>query len=390
MRILMLHNRYQLRGGEDESTQAEALLLQQRGHDVDLVEWDNRNIAGESLVATGINAIWSRQVYSDLRRRLEQTRYDVAHVQNFFPLISPAAHHAIHRTGVPLVQALRNYRLLCINGLFYRSSSPCTSCAGRLGLVPGILHRCYRGSRAGSFAAAAMLSFHRAIRTWKETVDVFYTLSGFASRKLVEGGLPEDKLTVKPNFVYPDPGASSSERRSALFVGRLSPEKGVRTLIRAWRSLTDVPLRIIGDGPLGAFVEDAVAKLPHVEWLGQLDAAGVLQAMGSARFLVLPSEWYEPFGRTSIEAFSRGTPVIASAIGAMEEIVAHGETGLHFRAGDSRELAERARWAWEHPQDMAAMGRNARLEFEKRYAADSNYELLSEIYAQAIRNRSRR
>jgi glycosyltransferase involved in cell wall biosynthesis len=225
-----------------------------------------------------------------------------------------------------------------------------------------------------------MLAAHRALGTWTRNVDVFIAPSEICRRKLVEGGLPEAKILVKPHFVHPDPGQREGTGEYALFVGRLSPEKGVRPLLRAWQRLRDVPLAIVGDGPLLSEVEAAAGATGSIRVLGWRAASDVARIVRRARFLVFPSLWLEPFGRTIIEAFACGVPVLASPLGAAAELVRDGETGLHFRADEPTDIADKAAWLWARPAAAEAMGRRARGEFVEKYGAEANLRRLLEIY----------
>lgn len=386
MRILMLHNRYLIRGGEDEVTDSEIALLRQYGCQVDLLELDNQAIARNNLFQTGIDTIWSRASYRMVKFQLQNKPYDLVHIQNFFPLFSPSVHHAAKSTGLPVVQVLHNYRLLCLNGLFYRHGRVCEDCLGRSIPLPGVVHSCYRASRMGSMVVAGMLTAHRFLRTWQQQVDMFYTLSEFARDKLIAGGLPAARIIVKPNFVYPDPGPSRKDQRDfILLVSRLEVEKGILTTLRAWQDYDlRIPLKIVGDGPLASSIEAAARQMPYIEYLGRKKLDEVLDLMGKAHLVLFPTNWYETFGRVIIEAYSRETPVLVSDIGAGSTLVDEGRTGLHFRHGDAGDLAEKVRWAWEHAREIAEMGRNARGEYEEKYTAEKNFQMLMEIYQKAI------
>jgi glycosyltransferase involved in cell wall biosynthesis len=385
MKILMLHNRYLIRGGEDESTHIEASLVREHGHQVDLFEMDNLVIAEQGLFSTGINTIWSRQAYQAVRKRLREGRYDLLHVQNYFPLFSPSVYYAASAENIPVVQALRNYRLICLNVIFYRDGRNCEDCMHKLLPWPGILHACYRDSIPGSTIVAGMLVTHRLLRTWQRKVDIFYTLSTFARDKLVEGGLPAEKIVVKPNLVHPDPGVGENQRDYVFVVGRLVEEKGILTVLQAWEKYgLEVPLKIAGDGPLSSYVENMAKKLPGVEYLGKKSLTEIYALMGRARLLVFPTHWYEVFGRVIVEAYAKGTPVLVSDIGSSSALVTEAKTGLHFIPGDPASLAEKVKWLWEHPVELAEMGLNARREYETHYTGESNYKYLMDIYQQAL------
>ncbi len=381
MRILVIHNRYQIRGGEDECYEAEVSLLREMGHQVEVYEANNDRVAELGKLRLAADTVWSREAYQAVEHQLQKQRPDVVHVQNFFPLISPSVYYAAKAQNVPVVQTLHNYRLLCPNALFFRDGKVCEDCLGQIIPYPGVMHGCYRDSKVASAGVATMLSVHRAMNTWTTMVDSYITLTEFARQKFIAGGIPAEKIVVKPNFVRPEPEPGSGSGGYALFVGRLSVEKGLDTLLAAWEHLDNqIPLKIVGDGPLADQVVAATKRLPLIEWLGRKPMAQVHELMGEAKFLVFPSKWYETFGRVAIEAFAKGTPVIAANIGAIAELVDSGRTGLHFCPGDATDLAAKVKWLLANPAKLNQMRLQARIEFEDKYTANKNYEKLKEIY----------
>lgn len=384
MKVLMVHNHYQTRGGEDESFAAETALLRAHGHTVHTITEHNDRVHELGRARTAIRTVWSREANHAVRAAIQQHRPDVMHVQNTFPLLSPSIYSAAHAEHVPIVQSVRNYRLFCLNAYFHRDGHVCEDCLGHAIPWPGVKHRCYHDSAAGSVTVAAMLTTHRALRTWRRLPARFIAISEFTRNKCIEGGLDPALIDVKPNFVDPDPGPGRHAGGFALFVGRLSPEKGVDTLLHAWDGVDDLPeLRIIGDGPLSDRVASAAAGNPRVSYLGRSSSADVLSHMKDAAFLVFPTEWYETFGRVAIESFAAGTPVIASGIGAVAEVVQDGVTGLHVPPGDPSALRKRARWLSSNPAARADMGAAARRTYLDRYTAERNYQQLIDIYQRA-------
>ena len=386
--------------------QAEKAMLTAARHRVlpFVVHNDSIHASGAwESVKLSAQTVWSWESYQETKALLRREKPDVAHFHNTFPLISPSAYYACREAGVPVVQTLHNYRLLCPAATFRQNGSICEKCVTG-GLSNGVLHGCYRGSRAATAATALMLGAHRWLGTWSEAVDCYIALTEFSRRKFIEGGLPAEKIVVKPNFVAPDPleGCSGGvpiadsitadgahrpplQEGYTLYVGRLSHEKGVRTLLRAWQK-TSIPLRVVGDGPLRQELESDASSLglPQVCFHGHLTSDQLMPMIKRARFLIFPSEWYEGMPRVILEAFACGVPVIASRLGAMQEIVADGHTGLHFTAGDADDLAAKVAWAWTRPEEMQAMGRAARAEYETKYTAERNYQMLMGIYAKAI------
>jgi glycosyltransferase involved in cell wall biosynthesis len=384
MRALIVHNHYQIRGGEDEVFAAEVDLLRQYDHGVEVYSTTNDRVAQMKSWEAARETIWSSHSYQQIAALLQQSPYDVLHAHNTFPLISPAAYYAAQAAGVPVVQTLHNYRLLCANALFFRDGQVCEQCLPQPVPITGIKYGCYRESQAASAAVVAMLAWHRLRHTWTQQVDCYIALTEFARQKFIEGGLPAAKIKVKPNFVDPDPGMGEGTGGFLLFVGRLSTEKGLDTLLNAWK-LLDVPykLKIVGEGPLAPQVEAACAQSDQIEWLGRQPLKTVYDLMGQATGLIFPSKWYEPFGRVATEAFARGTPVIAADIGAIAEIVADGVTGLRFQPSDAADLARKVSQFLElrdRPafQQMRAAARN---EFLTKYTAAQNHAQLLEIYA---------
>jgi glycosyltransferase involved in cell wall biosynthesis len=332
--------------------------------------------------------IWNRETYLDLRSIIRDQRPHVMHAHNTFPLISPAAYAAAREAGLPVVQTLHNFRLVCANGLLFRNGRICEDCIGKTIPWPAVLHKCYRGSAAASAVVAAMLLYHRSRGTWQHNVDVFIALTEFARRKLIEGGLPAAKIVVKPNFVDWGVDAQSVSQEVKgdyiLFVGRLSAEKGIRTLIAAWSAFPGLPpLRIVGDGPLKDEVLGSAATNQLIQWLGYQPVPEIQRLLRGARALVLPSECYEMFPLVALEAYSMGIPVIGSRSGGLESVIEDGRTGLLFAAGDPRDLGDKVRWASAHQGAMASMGETARAVYLERYTGAVNYHLLRAVYARA-------
>lgn len=384
MRVLLVHNHYREPGGEDVAFAAECALLRRHGHEVFELREHNDRIDRIGRLRLAAGTIWSPKARKQLSALLRTVRPDVVHFHNTFPLISPSAYAACREAGVPVVQTLSNYRLLCPGANFVRSGRPCEECMRQDLPWPAVAHRCYRNSFAATATVSAMLTVHRTARTWTRLVDVFVTPTEFARSKFVEGGLPADRIRVKPNFVWPDPGTGRHDGGYALYAGRLSPEKGIETLVEAWRRLgADAPpLRVVGAGPLETMAEKRAG--PRVEFLGWRPREEVLALMQDAALLVFPSQCYESFGLALAEAYATGLPVVASRLGAMAEVVEHGRTGLHFTAGDADDLAAQVRRAFEDAAALAEMGRAARAVYEARCTAERNHALLMEIYRAAL------
>jgi glycosyltransferase involved in cell wall biosynthesis len=383
----MVHNRYRHAGGEDAVFEAESSLLARMGHTVAL--WEETNNSIEGLIGASCTALQS--VYSigharNMRQRIRGFKPDLVHIHNFFPRMSPSIHIACRRAGVPVVQTLHNFRLLCPAATFQSPDGVlCETCTRGIVPWPAMVRGCYRGGRLASLAVANMLAIHRVLGTWNRNVSRFIALSEFARSKFVAGGIAEDQIAVKPNYVEHDPGMGSARGGFALFVGRLTEDKGVGTLLRAWQSLQSGPkLKIIGNGPLASQVARAAAAFPAIQWLGACSREQVKQAMAEAAVLILPSTWYEAFPLVIAEAFAAGLPIIASRLGTMQEVIAEGKTGRLFTPGDAADLAGTVQWIFAHPYERETMRYSARAVYKRKYNAATNYGQLMAIYQDAL------
>lgn len=379
MKILIAHNAYQHAGGEDTVVEAEMALLRAHGHQVEIYAQHNNALNGMSPAAAALNAVWSQRTSNAVEPLCEQFRPDVIHAHNTFPLISPSLYWTASKIGIPVVQTLHNFRLLCPQANFLRDGEICEDCVGKLPWR-SVVHRCYRQSAAQSAVATVMLATHRLLGTYQERVTRYIALNRFARDKYVQGGLPLERLRIKPNFAQSEVRPQWEERHGGLYVGRLSVEKGLAVLAAAAPCLNGAPIRVIGSGPQEALARAAFGD----RYLGFEPLDRVMSRMQSARYLIVPSICHENFPRTIIEAFACGLPVIASRLGALADIVRDGVTGLLFNPGDAADLARSIAWAESHPAQMLRMGRAARAEYEAQYTPARNYEILMDIYEDAI------
>ncbi len=381
-RVLQVHTRYRQAAGEDEVVVAEKRLLEDSGVSVAQVIFDNprpgRRRRSLDPLAQGISAIWSRAAAQRVRNAIEANRSQVVHVHNTFIAASPSVYEAAEACGVPVVQTLHNYRLVCPAATVYRAGHPCTDCLGRAIPWPAVAHGCYRRSRAQSAVVAATLAVGRARGTYSRRIGAYLALTEFQRDLLVQGGLPAAKIQVVPNFLEPDPGVTDGLRSGFLFVGRLSKEKGLPTLARA-AALVPGTIRVAGGGPLTPLVQ-AAGRKGDLEVLGHLEKAAVFDQLREAVAMVLPSVWFEGLPVSVLEAYATGTPVIASRIGSLAELVRDGVTGLLATPGDERDLADHLRWASDHPAEMRQMGSNARREYETKYRGGVHLNALLDTY----------
>ncbi|MCQ8183165.1 glycosyltransferase [Methylomonas sp. SURF-1] len=387
MKILIVHNRYQQAGGEDSVVDAETELLAHHGHVVEKWNVDNSALSGglSGKIKVALSTCYSKASLTAADALLRSLNPDLVHVHNFFPQISPSIYDACRNNGIPVVQTLHNYRLICPGAFLMRAGKICEQCIDGTP-YQAALYGCYRNSRLGSLVVAHMVSRHRTLETWSTKVDRFIALTDFAKGKFVQAGFPADKISVKPNFVIAPPldtdsvgGARCHEQ--ALYVGRLSPEKGIGTLASAWGAITgDRVLTVVGSGELS----DGFAGLNNVHLLGFQNGRAINELMQRAGFLILPSVWYEGFPMVLLEAFANGLPVLASRVGSLAEIIREGETGLLFEPGNSGELAEKMRWLFENPAEQIRMGLNAKRAYSEKYTAEINYAQLAAIYNEVI------
>lgn len=386
MKVLFVHNRYQQRGGEDAVVDAEAALLASRGVEVERLDADNDAIhSAWAKIQVSIQQFsGAPEIKQRLARLLARFQPDVVHVHNWFPTISASIFRQCKSANVPVVHTIHNYRLLCVGATLFRDGHVCEDCIGKTFRMPGVRHRCYRESALGSGVGTAGMLAHWAAGTWHQSVDRFVALTEFSRRKLIEGGLPEDKIVVKPNFVYPEPQPGPGDGNYFLYAGRLTEEKGVRTLLECWKNGPDLsPLWIVGEGPLCEEVQCAAATLPNVEWLGLKSSAEVSGLMERAKATVCPSLWYEGMPRVVIESLAVGTPVVASHIGGYPEMIADGDSGALFATGNSGALLDRLR-ELEKTKRFGQMRPKARRRFLAEYTGEKNFSLLLNIYQGAM------
>jgi glycosyltransferase involved in cell wall biosynthesis len=392
MKLLIAHNRYRYPGGEDGVFFREAALLRSAGHDVvEYVPQNTETLNGGILgnVRTGIHTLRARDTARELRSILRKEKPQVVHFHNTFPLISPPAYYACKDAGVPVVQSLHNARFICPKATHYREGRVCEDCLGRGIAWPGVLHARYHSSHPQTAVVAGMIGVHRLLGTWREQVDAYIVFTEFFRLRFIAAGLPPEKIFLKPHFLTSDPGLKQEPGDYALFLGRLAPEKGIRTLLKAWQNLKHIPLVIAGCGPLQEEVRKFQQDNPSVRAVSHLPQQECFELIKGARFLIWPSEGYvETFGLVAIEAFACGLPVIASRVGAMAELVEDQKSGLHFEAGNPDDLAAKVAWAWNHPLEMETIGLSARAEYMNKYTAARNYDALMRVYHAAIQRKA--
>jgi glycosyltransferase involved in cell wall biosynthesis len=390
MRILQIHNFYQQPGGEDIVLANEEKLLTRHGHEVVQFLLHNDNIAGMSQISLASKTLWNSDAYRAVSQKIEKHGIDVVHAHNTFPLISPAVYYAARAAQVPVVQTLHNYRLLCPAATFFRDGALCEDCLGKAFPWPALAHHCYRESLSASSGTALLISAHRVVRTWATKVNAYIALSNFSRDKFVQGGLPRQRMSVKPNFVMDDPGIGSGngtgdEQPYVLFAGRLAREKGLHTLLKAWAKLTiPITLKIAGDGPLRGYVEALAQTTRNVQYLGYCARPRVYELMRNAALLVFPSEWYEASPLSVMEAMACGTPVLAADHGSLTEMIVPDQSGWLFPAGDAEALARSIESLFANEDLLRESRFSTRQYYDAHFAPGPNYDALMAIYSSVL------
>ena len=387
MKILLIHNFMQSSApsGEGVAFENDRRLLERGGHEVFTYTRHNDSITKSlsSRTHAAISLFWSRSAYRDIAALIRQHRPDVAHFHNTFPLLSVSGYRACRAQGVPVIQTLHNYRLVCPAGLLTREGTPCFECIDG-SLLNSVRHACYRQSHVASGLVAAMLAVNRGRGIYQDDVDCYICLTESARERFIRGGLPERKLTVRPNVLARPPAAGHGAGGYALFVGRLTPEKGPQTLVAAWEGI-DYPLRIVGDGQLRDQLQQQCLRTgTRATFEGVRSPDQVAELMREATFLVIPSECFEGFSITHLEALACGTPMIVSAIGALDELIEAPANGLKFTAGDATDLRRAALELLRNEPARASMRTNNLALFERRYTPRRALEQIEGIYRSVI------
>ncbi|MBD1395616.1 glycosyltransferase family 4 protein [Pontibacter sp. JH31] len=390
MRILSIHNYYKQAGGEDTVFHAEADLLEQHGHQVEKLTFSNKEVNSltEKLKAA-LGVMYNPDSARRVEERIKAFQPDVIHVHNFFPLLSPAVFYVAHRLQVPIVMTLHNYRLVCPSALLYYKGRVQLENLHKTFPWGAIRQKVYRNSAVQTASVVLTTGMHKLLGTWQHKVDKFIALTPGAAAMFRDSSLKlrPEQLAVKPNFTE-DLGIGEEVREDyMLYVGRLTPEKGIETLLNA-HEVQSFKLKIAGDGPLRERVENYAAENPEVEYLGFQNRAQILALLKKAKGLIFSSEWLETFGMTIVEAFSTGTPVIAAKIGGAEQLVEDGLNGLHYTPGHAAELADKVQQLVQEPKLALRLGNAARQSYEARYTPEANYHMLLSIYEDAMGTRS--
>lgn len=389
MKILLIHNQYQIRGGEEHNVKQIKELLEEKGHSVILYMLDNLGINSFSFwqrLFLPLQILFSFKSYREVINLIKNRAPDIAHIHNIFPLISPSIYYALKRMNVPVVQTVHNYRLLCPNGLFLNNEGKICEKCKRGNFFNAVIGKCYRNSYIQTFGMVLTLYLHRKLKTFTNKIDVFISPSNFLKKKLIEGGIPEEKIVIKPHFTKCKEVKPSYEfDNCAVYMGRLSREKGLFTLLKTWEEIPDITLKIMGNGPIRSELENFVIQkgITNVEFLGFIGGPKRFEVLKKAMFLIFSSECYENFPYAIIESFACGTPVIASRIGAVAELIKEGITGFLFEPGNPNDLLQKISMSIGNKELLLKMKHNARKLAEEQYSENIGYKNLMKVYQKA-------
>lgn len=384
MKILVIHNHYLERGGEDEVVAAEIELLKEHGHTVIVYEKSNKDIKKLPFFKKFFYVLkemsFSKTVYEEVKEIIKKEKPDIAHVHNIFLRITPSAYLALREENVPIVQTLHNFKFVCLNGTLFNNGKICEKCKNKR-FFNGVIRKCFRESFILSCVMARILYKEDA---FLRQIDSYIALSQFSMNKFIEFRLDKQRIFLKSNFLMTEPNIDIHDYDYGVFVGRLVDYKGIRTLMEAYKMNPSCNLKIVGVGPLEQEVSRVASTYKNMEWLGRLDKDSVFEVIKNSSFLVFPSEWYEMMGVVMLESFVLRKPVLASNLGAVKEYVLNGVNGILFEAGNAKDLAAKVLYLMSHERERIEMGKNAYKIYRKRFDKEKNYQDLIGIYTKII------
>lgn len=386
MRILFIHNRYQQPGGEERAVLSECLLLQQKGHTAEILYFDTEqtNSISEKM-KQAMRSVFNRRSYNITLQKINAFNPDIIHVHNLFFEASPSVLYAAKKKHIPVVATIHNYRLICSNALLIRNNSICELCVQKTFPLHGVYYKCYRSSALASATVTGITGIYKLLNNWKNNIHTYIFLTEFARKKIVHSSLRlfEQQGTVKPNFTN-DRGMGEINRENFfLFAGRISSEKGVDFLLKAFSNMPGEQLYIAGDGPLKQLLQEQYRQFTNIHFKGRLENNDLIELMKKSKALLFPSLWYEGLPVTIAEAFSTGTPVLASKLGAMETMITDSYNGLHFNPGDAEDIKRTVK-AFNHFTDKTILYKNARQTYLDFYTPEKHYESIMNIYSKLV------
>ena len=399
MKIFLVHNFYgsTAPSGENTAFVSEASLLRNRGHSIVEFTRNSDELLHQGLYGTvrgALGTVWNPLSLRKLKSALREIKPEIVHVHNTFPILSPSVLYATSDLDIPTVMTLHNYRIGCSAATALRKDEPCTLCLDKKSVLPALRYGCYRDSRIATLPVSLMIALHRAKNTWKKNIDAFITLTEFQREKMIQFGIPEASLFVKPQFLENPPEPLPWQRREskAVFIGRLYPAKGIHILIDSWKKWgkSAAPLEIIGDGPMRNELMNAAGKseaASSISFLGNLSHAEAMRRLSSAKLLILPSLCFEGFPMVVQEAYAYGVPIAASNIGSLPYLIPENRSGTLFVPGNAESLLASVQPLLADDKQLRLLGAQAKQEFDSKYTAGKNYDILMSIYASAAAHR---
>ena len=388
MKILQLHNLYIYEGGEDTVVELEKNLLIDHSHSVFQLKRENKNEIKNFVDKLSVAKNLSYSNYSKelVNKEIKKVRPNIVHVHNFFPLWTTSIFDACIDNNIPVVLTLHNYRTICANGLFFRKNEVCEKCLNHSSYY-SVLYGCYQNSRFKSIPVAKMIADNQKKNVWENKINRFIVFTNFAKNKYIQANFPKSKIRVKPNYnptqILPTK-INEDLKKNCIYVGRISEEKGITTLLKAWKNI-NFPLKIFGDGPIKHQIEK---NQSNITFLGHQPKNIIIEEMKLAKFLIFPSECYEGFPMTILESFASKLLVLASNIGSVCEIVKNLHNGILFEPGNIIDLREKINWILTNPEECEKIKQNALNEFSLKYSKERNYELLIKISKEAMEDQS--
>lgn len=390
MKILLVHNHYgsQAPSGENHVFELERDLLRRFGHEVQTLERHSDTLRTRGAVGAIQGAFttpWGFAAARHIRRQISSFKPDIVHAHNTFPMITPSIFSAAK--GAARILTLHNYRLFCPKAIPMRNGRGCTECLDQKSVLPSLRYGCYRDSRAATLPLALNVSLNLWRGTWSRDVERFIALTEFQRETMVRAGLPEHRVAVKPNFYPGKPTRIPFQERPmrVVFAGRLGEEKGAEELVEAWIAWgAEAPeLRIVGDGPLLTTLKSRADGNPRIVFVGQVSQNKAESEIAHARLLLVPSKWFEGFPMVLREAFAFGVPIGVSDQGALPSIAAEAG-GLVFRSCDAGDLLAKVQHLFSNQDQLSRMAVQSADAFETKFSEAQNYEMLMNIYRQAL------
>lgn len=387
-KVLIVHNQYQLAGGEDTVAENEGNLLRENGHEVFYYTRTNKEIERMNPMqkaVAGLGTLFSWKAYREISKLIIDHGIQIVHVHNTVPLVSPSVYYAAKKHGCKVVQSIHNMRMLCPTGMMVRNESICEECVTK-GLRCAVRHGCYRGSKLQSLLLSGSIALHRRLGTYTKKVDAYLVTTEFNYRML-QKVVPEDKIYFKSYFSDSETWDIAKKRHAYyIYISRVEYLKGIFVALKAFARLPGQRLLVMGVGPgeeaAHKYVEDN--QLENIEFLGFKTKQEMLELLYHAKALVFPTQWYEGFPMTIVESMAVGTPVIGSNIGNVGTIIKDGVNGLTFQYDDPDDLVEKIHYLEDHEEVARKIEEGAQADFIEHHTFERVYQQTYEIYSSLL------